>query len=129
MRTLLSHFLTFVGEIFNQSVPSQRSSKGTFLKPISCAFSFLPFLCPFLTTIFLAKLIRLGIYASMYSKKLGPPFGDTRFFLFHLQAAVFGSCSSWNLTRTLETVCTAIVALLGSPDASSPLNCDAGSVP
>ncbi len=29
---------------------------------------------------------------------------------------------------TLESVCRAVVALLGNPDPSSPLNCDAGNI-
>lgn len=29
---------------------------------------------------------------------------------------------------TLESTCRAIIALLGAPDASSPLNCDAGNL-
>jgi peroxin-4 len=32
--------------------------------------------------------------------------------------------SSW----TLESTCRAIIALLGAPDATSPLNCDAGNL-
>lgn len=34
---------------------------------------------------------------------------------------------AWTPIWTLESTCRAIIALLGTPDASSPLNCDAGN--
>ncbi|GAB5360895.1 hypothetical protein AAMO2058_000667000 [Amorphochlora amoebiformis] len=35
---------------------------------------------------------------------------------------------AWTPVWTLETTCRAIVTLLGTPEASSPLNCDAGNL-
>lgn len=35
---------------------------------------------------------------------------------------------AWTPIWTLESTCRAIIALLGAPDASSPLNCDAGNL-
>mmetsp|Transcript_17788 Transcript_17788/g.59592 ORF Transcript_17788/g.59592 Transcript_17788/m.59592 type:complete len:155 (-) Transcript_17788:392-856(-) len=35
---------------------------------------------------------------------------------------------SWTPAWTLQSVCRAIIALLSSPEADSPLNCDAGNL-
>lgn len=35
---------------------------------------------------------------------------------------------AWTPVWTLESACRAVIALLGSPDADSPLNCDAGNL-
>mmetsp|Transcript_27119 Transcript_27119/g.47961 ORF Transcript_27119/g.47961 Transcript_27119/m.47961 type:complete len:174 (+) Transcript_27119:92-613(+) len=35
---------------------------------------------------------------------------------------------AWTPVWTLETTCRAIITLLGNPEASSPLNCDAGNL-
>ena len=36
--------------------------------------------------------------------------------------------TEWSPVWTLESVCRAVLALLSSPDHSSPLNCDAGNI-
>lgn len=36
--------------------------------------------------------------------------------------------TEWSPVWTLEAVCRAVLALLSSPDPSSPLNCDAGNI-